>query len=103
MTENQYQAKLIRKLKSMFPGCVISKIDASYQQGLPDLLILWNDRWAVLEVKASASARTQPNQDYYVEQLGKMSFAAYIYPDNEEEVLSALQQAFRPPRRTRIS
>jgi hypothetical protein len=47
-----------------------------------------------------ASASRQPNQDYYVEQLDEMSFAAYIYPENEEEVLSALQQAFESPRRT---
>lgn len=103
MTENQYQAKLIKKLKERFPDCLITKIDTSYQQGLPDLLILWNDRWAVLEVKASASASTQPNQDYYVEHLGKMSFSAYIYPENEKEVLDALQQAFGSPRRTRVS
>jgi hypothetical protein len=31
-----------------------------------------------------------------------MSFAAYIYPENEKEVLSALQQAFKPPRRARV-
>lgn len=102
MTENQYQARLIKKLKVRFPGCMIIKVDA-YRQGLPDLIILWYDYWAVLEVKASESAVTQPNQDYYIEQLDAMSFGAYIYPENEEEVLNALQQAFKPPRRTRIS
>lgn len=103
MTENQYQAKLIRKLKKMFPGCVVLKMDTSYQQGILDILILWGDQWASLEVKSFANAKSQPNQDYYVERLGEMSFAAYIYPENEEEVLSALQQAFEPPRRARIS
>ena len=100
MTENQYQAKLIKKLKRIFPGCLILKTDTSYQQGFPDLLVLWNECWASLEVKPMASASRQPNQDYYVEQLDEMSFAAYIYPENEEEVLSALQQAFESPRRT---
>lgn len=103
MTENQYQATLIKKLKEMFPGCVITKLDAQYQQGTPDLLILWNRHWAVLEIKASAHANSQPNQDYYIARLGEMSFASYIYPENEEEVLSALQQAFESPRRTRVS
>lgn len=98
MTEAQYQSKLIRKLKRLFPGCEINKMDSSYQQGFPDLLILWKDRWAILEVKASANAERQPNQDYYIERLGSMSFAAYIYPENEKEVLNALQQAFEPPR-----
>ena len=72
-------------------------------QGIPDLIILWHDYWASLEVKASAFSSSQPNQDHYIERLTEMSFAAYIYPENEEEVLSALQQAFEPPRRARIS
>jgi hypothetical protein len=102
MTESQYQKKLIRKLYKLFPGCIVLKTDSSYQQGIPDLLILWGDCWASLEVKPIASASRQPNQDYYVEQLDEMSFAAYIYPENEEEVLSALQQAFKSPRRACI-
>jgi hypothetical protein len=96
MTESQFQTRLIKDLRRMFPDCEIQKMDASYQQGFPDLLILWNDKWAVLEVKAHASANVQPNQDFYIERLGHMSFAAYIYPENKKEVLSALQQAFKP-------
>jgi hypothetical protein len=103
MLESQYQSKLIKKLERMFPGCVITKMDSQHQQGLPDLLILWRNFWATLEVKPSKDATSQPNQDYYIERLGAMSFAAYIYPENEKEVLDALQQAFRPPRRARIS
>ena len=103
MTENKYQAKIIKKLKLMFPDCIIMKTDSSYQQGFPDLILLWKNYWASLEVKPSKSAITQPNQDYYIKRLDDMSFAAYIYPENEEEVLRALQQAFKPPRRTRIS
>lgn len=97
MVESQYQSKLIKKLYDMFPGCIVLKTDASHQQGIPDLLILWKDQWASLEVKPSPSSNIQPNQDYYVERLDKMSFAAYIYPENEEEVLNALQQAFESP------
>ena len=103
MTENRYQAKLIKKLEDLFPGCVIMKADSSYRQGMPDLIILWEKYWASLEVKAYGSASTRPNQDHYIHQLNEMSFAAYIYPENEEEVLSALQQAFKPPRRARVS
>jgi hypothetical protein len=94
VTESAYQAKLIRKLKKTFPGCVVLKNDSGYQQGILDLTLLWERCWAMLEVKASPNAAHRPNQDYYVEQLGRMSFAAFIYPENEEEVLSALQEAF---------
>lgn len=103
MKESKFQAKLIIKLYKMFPGCVILKNDSSYQQGMLDLLILYNDQWAALEVKASASSDKQPNQDHFVKQFGKMSFSSYIHPDNEEEVLDALQQTFKPSRRARVS
>lgn len=94
MTESAYQAKLIRKLERMFPGCMVLKNDPNYLQGILDLTVFWGPYWAMLEVKASARAREQPNQAYYVEQLNEMSFAAFIFPENEEEVLSALQEAF---------
>jgi hypothetical protein len=103
VTENQYQSKLIKKLERLFPGCVILKNDSGYRQGILDLTLLYMDKWASLEVKRDADSPVQPNQDYYVRQLDEMSFAAYIYPENEKEVLSALQQAFEPPRRTRVS
>lgn len=102
MTENQYQAQLIKKLSGMFPGCVILKNDAAYQQGILDLTVLYGEFWASLEVKASAGASIQPNQEYFVQRFDEMSFAAFIYPENEEEVLNALQQAFNPPGRTRV-
>lgn len=79
------------------------KNDSSYIQGIPDLIILFRDRWAMLEVKGSAKAPRQPNQEYYVRVLGEMSFAAFIYPENEEEVLRDLQQAFTSARHTRFS
>jgi hypothetical protein len=89
-----YQGKLIRKLNQLFPGCVILKNDPQYQQGILDLVILWRQCWAMLEVKASSSARERPNQRHFVEQFDDMSFAAFIFPENEEEVLVALQEAF---------
>lgn len=103
MNERIFQRELIRRLQAMFPGCVILKNDPGYQQGVPDLIILFEDKWAMLEVKAFAEATEQPNQSYFVELLNGMSFAAFIYPAIEEEVLYALQQTFRPSRTTRIS
>jgi hypothetical protein len=94
VTEAAYQAKLIRRLQREFPGCEVFKNDPNYRQGILDLTILWGPQWAMLEVKASASASTRPNQPYYVEKLNGMGFAAFIYPENEEEVLVALQEAF---------
>jgi hypothetical protein len=93
MTEAKYQSELIRKLRLLFPDCVILKNDPGYLQGIPDLVIFYRSRYAFLEVKVSETAKVQVNQPYYVELLNSMSFAAFIYPSNEEEVLRALQRA----------
>jgi len=102
MLERDYQRDLIVEIKHRFPGCIVIKNDPTYIQGFPDLLILHHDKWAALEVKASLTAREQPNQRHYVEQLQNMSFAAFICPENEEEILDALQHAFQPRRATRV-
>lgn len=94
MLENKFQANLIKELKDMFPGCIVMKNDASYIQGIPDLLILHNDKWASLECKKSTKAKKQPNQDYYVGRMNEMSFSRFICPENKEEVLNELQQTF---------
>lgn len=101
--ESKFQAKLIVELKEMFPGSVVLKNDPNYIQGFPDLLILFEEKWAVLECKKSEAAAKQANQEYYVNTLGKMSYANFIHPDNKEEVLGELQQAFRSRRSARVS
>ena len=92
--ESKFQAELIKELKTIFPGCIIQKQDSGRIQGIPDLLILYEDKWAALEGKKSESASHRPNQDYYVDVMNDMSFAAFIYPENKEEVLNELQQTF---------
>lgn len=103
MRESIYQRGLVKRLAQRFPGCHILKNDPAQLQGVPDLTILYQDRWAALEVKQYAGAPTQPNQEYYIGEFNRMSFAAVIYPENEEEVLDALQQAFESNRPARLS
>lgn len=94
MLENKYQANLIKKIQGMYPGCIVMKNDSSYIQGIPDLLVLNEDKWVSLECKKSSKARHQPNQDYYVERMNDMSFSSFIYPENEEEVLGEIKKIF---------
>ena len=103
MRENKFQSNLIKELKRMFPGCMVLKNDPNYIQGIPDLLILYKDKWAALECKKSSNENIQPNQSYYVEQMNEMSFSSFIYPENKEEVLDGLQSALQPSRAARIS
>lgn len=95
MKEQQFQSQLIKKLEKIFPGCIVVKNDPSYIQGMPDLLVLYKDKWAALECKKSEKSHKQPNQEYYVNSMNDMSYASFVYPENEEEVLDELQQAFR--------
>lgn len=95
MLESEFQAKLKKELKSRFPGCYVLKTDPTDIQGIPDLLILHNDKWASLEVKKSAKASHRPNQDYRVEEMNKMSYSAFVYPENKEEVLNDLERLFK--------
>ena len=90
--ESGFQDRLIADLKEMFPGCMVFKMDQI--QGIPDLLILYGKRWASLENKKSATAKRQPNQEYYVDLMNKMSFSRFICPENKEEVPSELRKAF---------
>ncbi len=103
MKESVFQKRLIKKLKSMFPGCIIMKTDPNYIQGIPDLLILFGNRWAALECKKSKKAHHQPNQDYYIKLMNRMSFASFISPENEREVLDEIQRALQPKRQARVS
>lgn len=92
--ENGFQADLIKEIKSMFPGCIVLKNDANYLQGIPDLLILYGNKWAALECKISKNAVRQPLQEYYVNYMNNMSYASWIFPENKEDVLDELLQAF---------
>lgn len=94
MLERNFQSNLIKELKSRFPGCVVLKNDSSYLQGVSDLLILYGKHWAMLEAKNEKGAKRQPNQSYYVEKFNKMSFGAFVYPENREEILNDLEYAF---------
>ena len=102
MLENKFKTDLIAELEAMFPGAIITHLDPNEIQGIPDILILYNDKWAVLEGKKSVDASHRPNQDYFVDLMNRMSFAAFIYPENKEEVLHELQIALRPRGSARI-
>ena len=92
--ESQFQRELIEEIKDLFPGCIVMKNDPTYIQGIPDLIILYKDRWAALECKRSAQSHHQPNQDYYISIMDEMSFASFICPENKEDVLCDMEQSF---------
>ncbi len=96
--ESDFQSGLIKELHQRFPGCIVVKNDSKYLQGVPDLTILYKNKWATLEDKREENAPHQPNQDWYVNTMNDMSFSRFVYPENVEEVLDELEQSFKNSR-----
>ena len=94
MKESKFQKDLIREIKESFPGSIVLKNDPNYIQGIPDLTVLYKNRWATLECKKSAKAKHRPNQDLYVEKMNSMSYSTFIFPENKENVLKEMEEHF---------
>lgn len=98
MLESQFQSRLKKEIRDRFPGVYVLKADPTDIQGIPDLLILYKDRWAALEVKKCKTSKHRPNQDYRVNEMNNMSYASFVYPENKEEVLNDLETLFNTTR-----
>ena len=92
--ESDFQHELVKDLEEIFPGCLVIKGNSARRQGIPDWIIIWRSRWAMLEVKRSANEVHQPNQDWYIDRLNEWSFAAFVFPENKDDVLEQLIDAF---------
>lgn len=93
--ENDYKRGLKKRIEARFPDCLVLKNDEQLLQGIFDMTILYGPWYAVLEVKRNANASFQPNQEWYLDYVTRMGGIAFvIYPENEEEVLDALQRSF---------
>jgi len=101
--ESGFKARVVKHIRvDLLPGCILTMGNSASQQGIPDVFIVYYDKWAMLEFKRAHNAEHQPNQDYFVDMLNDWSFAAFIYPENEEEILRELQQALQPRRKARV-
>lgn len=100
--ETEYQSGLKKRIKERFPGATILKNDPIDIQGIPDLTILYKKHWAMLEVKRDEKAKKRPNQDKRVDYYNKLSFASFISPETEEEVLDAMARSFGSRRKARL-
>lgn len=93
MLENKFKTKLVKEIRARLPGAIVLHTNPP-PQGIPDLLVLYRDKWAALEGKKANDSSHRPNQDYWVEKMNKMSFAAFISPENKEDVLNAMERSF---------
>lgn len=90
-SEMAFEREVVAEIRKRLPGSYVFKLDPhTTYQGIPDRIVLFRERFAMLEFKRSEGAAKQPNQQFYIDLFGEMSFAAFIYPENMEEVLDAL-------------
>lgn len=90
VNESKYRKELEARISGALPGCLILRNNAKEIQGICDIVVFYGERYGFLEIKVSENAPVQPNQTYYVNWLDEMSFAAFIYPENEYQILSDL-------------
>ena len=64
MLENNFQAKLKKELKKRFAGCLVIKLDSADNKGIPDLLILYKNKWDSIECKKYRFENNRHNQEY---------------------------------------
>lgn len=95
MLESTFKTKIKNEIEEMLPGCIVVHLDPTEIQGIPDMLVLYENKWAALEGKQTINASHRPNQDYYVELMDHMSFATFVYPENKDRVLKELYNYFR--------
>lgn len=100
--ERAYKTHLRQEIEKRFPGSLVIINNPNLRQGIPDLLVLIGWFWFALEVKRSETAPYRPNQLYYIDKMNEMSFAAAIYPENEEEILDAIQHTLESRGYTRV-
>lgn len=98
--ERDFQKDLVKELKDRFVGAIVTKLDSSHIQGIPDLLILFGDKWATLECKKCSGASHRPNQNYYVDRMNQMGFSKFIFPENKGDVLNELEIYFQQSRKS---
>lgn len=94
MFEKQFEKELCDRLIKMFPGAFVLKLDPLYIQGIPDRLILFEDKWASLEFKRARNSSLRMNQSYYINLFNKMSYASFVNNMNEKKVIDDLQRLF---------
>lgn len=95
MLESQFQQSLIERLEKTFPGSIVMKNDPGYIQGIPDLTMLYKNKYFAFECKRSSTEKKRPNQQWYVDHINEMGGNAYfIHPDNVEEIIHDIQRVF---------
>lgn len=96
MLESQFRKEFLERLKARLYPVQIDVISTKpHNRSIPDDFIIGPRFWAALEYKKSANAPHRPNQDYHIERLNEIGYAAFVYPENGEEIIDDLERLFK--------
>jgi hypothetical protein len=106
--ESQYKPQLMERIKTRFDEYGEVRFqhndpNAPASQGIPDLTVFIGPYWSLLEVKRSEKSKKRPNQDWWIIHWMQVTFCSVIFPENEEEVLDALERSLEARGATRLS
>lgn len=95
MIEGTYRSKLIKKLKVHFPGLIVLHNNPNQIKGIPDLTLLYHNRYAMLETKMAPNSSKRPNQDTWISYFERQgAFSAFVNASNEKEIINELRRYF---------
>jgi len=88
--EAAFQSDLKKEIEGLLTDCVVLVKPGFTLLGFPDLLILYKNQWAALEVKRSEHEEYQPGQEWWIGELNAMSYSAMICPENRKEIIGEM-------------
>lgn len=93
--ESDFQKEVAGWLRKQ--GCRVIKQDPAIgkQKGIPDLLLLKEGWWGMLEIKAAKNSSHQPGQDDWVAWADDNSYGKFVYPGNWEQIKEELEEILR--------
>ena len=95
MLESKFEKDFCARVREELGRNRCHTLKLTVSKGIPDRLILFNDRYAMLEFKRDANAKVQPGQPGWVRHLDNIAFARFVYPDNGEQVYKELMEYFK--------
>lgn len=93
--ESDFQAKIIKWLRSK--GCFVMKNqqNATTQRGIADVFFCKEGFYGFLEVKKSKNAKRQPGQEAFIAKMDEWSYGKLVYPENWADIQSELEEMLK--------
>lgn len=89
--EKDFQAKVIKWLRSKGFKCFKQQMNATTRAGTPDLFIFKEGWWGWIEFKKSKNAAKRPGQQENIDWAQENSWGAFVWPENFEQIKDELE------------